>query len=85
VQHLRDELRLLQSYGMTRRPVSPDYTVYQYNAADYVLPRVPRWNLSSNILLAWTFGHITNLMTKTESVSGASVDMKTMDVAVIAG
>jgi hypothetical protein len=37
---------------------------------------VRRCNLSSIVLLNWTFGHITNLMMKTESVSEASVDLK---------
>ena len=36
-------------------------------AVDCVVPRFPRWNLSSIILLTWTFGHITNLMMTTES------------------
>jgi len=86
VQLLRDELHLhLQSYGMTRLPVSADYTVYQCHGVDYVLPRVRRWNLSIIILLAWTLGRISNLVMKTVSVSGASVDLKTIDVAVSAG
>ena len=73
--HLRDEILLpLQTY------VFPDAQshciVCQYQAASCVLPEFPRWNSSIIILLVWTLGQITNLMMKTESVSGASVDFK---------
>jgi hypothetical protein len=50
--------------------------IHQNHNADCVVRRVPRWNWSSTILLAWTLSHITNLMMKTESVSGASVGLK---------
>ena len=59
--------------------------IHQYPAVHCVVPRIRRLNLSSTIQLAWTFGHITNLMMKTESDSGASVDLKEKYVAVTAG
>jgi hypothetical protein len=56
-------------------------------AVDCVVPWFPRWNLSSIILLTWTFGHISNLMTTKESVLERLLiwKKKIIEVAVSAG
>jgi hypothetical protein len=61
---------------MTWLDVQSHRIVYQYQDADCVMSQFHRWNLSTIILLAWTLGHITNLIMKTGSASGAFVDLK---------
>jgi hypothetical protein len=59
---------------MTRRPVSLDDITVQGRELSRATRSV--LELISIILLAWTFSHITNLVMKTESVFGPSVDLK---------
>jgi hypothetical protein len=69
MQLLREELRLhLKGYGITRRSVSPDYI----SVGESVL------RLATSPDPVFNNYHTTNLMMKTVSVCGSSVDFKKM-------
>jgi hypothetical protein len=90
VQIVRDELRLhLQCY------VCPDAQshciIYGYQTADCVFPQFLSWKWSSIILLAWTLGHSTNLIMKSElryqfawdDICGSSYSVKSWKITIM--